>query len=273
MEIMRLFLLLFLIIPFNLHAQLADSTTRVVKMEGAVNFRDIGNYKTLDNKTIVKGKIFRSASIASLTDKDMQKMDGLKIRTVVDFRGTNEAASAPDRLLPNTDYILCPAGSDSLPTSKEIAEMIKSNDFLMDMYNEKSIQYYGKRYKPLFQKLLNIPDEESLLFHCTGGRDRTGMAAALLLYVLNVPMPVIEEDFTASNIYLKAANAHMYKPLADMSGTSVTEIENKMKLRPQHIRQFFSTIKSHYGSVENFLEKECGIGPEEIIRLRERYSN
>ena len=111
------------------------------------------------------------------------------------------------------------------------------------------------------------------MFHCTGGRDRTGMAAALLLYVLNVPMPVIEEDFTASNVYLNAANVHMYKSLADMSGASVTEIENKMKLHPQHIRQFFHTIKSHYGSVENFLEKECEIGQKEITRLRERYSN
>ncbi|SHF04515.1 tyrosine-protein phosphatase [Dysgonomonas macrotermitis] len=270
---MKKVLFFFLVIPFTLQAQLADSTIRVVKMEGAVNFRDVGNYKTLDNKTIVNGKIFRAASIAGLTDKDMQKMEELKVRTVIDFRGTNEAAAAPDKLLPDTDYTLCPAGSDNLPTPEKIADMIKSNDFLMDMYNEKSIQYYGKRYKPLFQKLLTVPDNESLLFHCTGGRDRTGMATALLLYVLNVPMPVIEEDFTASNVYLESANKQMYKPLAEMSGSTVAEIENKMKLRPQHIRQFFSTIKSHYGSVENFLEKECGVGPEDITRLRERYSN
>lgn len=270
---MKRFVFLFFIIPFTLQAQLKDSITRVVIMEGAVNFRDAGNYKTADYKTVIKGKIFRSASIATLTDKDIQTIEDLKIRTVIDFRGTKEALLAPDRLLSNTDYILCPAGSDSIPTPAEIANMIKSSDFLINMYNDKSIQYYGERYKPLFQKLLTLPDDEALLFHCTGGRDRTGMAAALLLYVLNVPMSTIEDDFCASNIYLRSMNARMYESLTKISGLTISDVEDKMRLKPEHIRSFFATIKSHYGSVESFLEKECGIGPEEVSLLRKRYVN
>lgn len=242
-------------------------------MEGAVNFRDIGGYRTQDGREVIKNRIFRAADISRLTDNDMKKMTDRHLYTVIDFRGKKEAAAAPDRLLPNTEYILCPAGSDNLPTTKDLATMVKDENFLLSMYGTPSMQYYGDRYKPLFSKLLELPEKEAgLLYHCTGGRDRTGMATALILYTLRVPMDVIEADFVASNIYLAPQNKDMYKPMIQLSGLTEEEITDRMKLRPELLRNFFGSIVATYGSVENFLEKELGVGANERARLIQKFT-
>lgn len=261
------------LLPTTLFAQIGDSTIRVVKMEGAVNFRDIGAYKTKDGKKVKLGKIYRSGDISKLTDKDMKKMAAKHIHTVIDFRGSKESAIAPDRLLPNTDYILCPAGSDNLPDAKQMASLLKENDFLIRMYNENSVKYYGERYKPLFQKLLTLPEtDSSILYHCTGGRDRTGMATALILYSLNVPMKIIEKDFVASNFYLKGSTEKMYRQLSDSLGIDIHEIEDKFMLRPELLQSFFASITNQYGSIENFMLEELNLGTKELETLRAKYT-
>ncbi|WP_291530023.1 tyrosine-protein phosphatase [Bacteroides sp. UBA939] len=272
-KVIRTFILCSLLSPLAVNAQVADSLSRVVKMEGAVNFRDIGGYKTGDGREVIKNRIFRAADISRLTDNDMKKMEERHLYTVIDFRGTKESAAAPDRLLPGTEYILCPAGSDNLPTSKDMAGMLKDKNFLLSMYGAPSMQYYGERYRPLFRELLELPETEAgLLYHCTGGRDRTGMATALVLYTLKVPMETIEADFVASNIYLASQNKTMYKAMTDATGMTESEIVEIMKLRPELLRSFFGAIKESYGSVENFLEKELGVGAEQQALLIRKFT-
>ena len=258
--------------PLFASAQLKDSATRLVHMQGTVNFRDAGGYKTAEGTRVITGKVFRSADISKLTDTDMQVMAQKHIYTVIDFRGKKESAAAEDRLLPNTDYTLCPAGSDSLPDPKQMAQMIKQKGFLMEMYGQRSVQYYGERYKPMFQKLLALPDSSALLYHCSGGRDRTGMASALFLYVLGVPQQTIEEDFVASNVYLEPMMGKWYKPMQQAFGMSEEEIRAEMDLRPEHIRNFFGAIRTQYGSVEHFMKEELGVGTKEIALLKQKYT-
>lgn len=270
---MKTIIILFIIsIPFFATAQLTDSTKRVVRMEGTVNFRDAGGYTTKDGKQVKWGKVYRSADISKLSDKDLQTVAGKHISTVIDFRGTKESAAAPDRLLPGTDYTLSPAGSDQLPDMKQMAEMIKQGGFLEKMYGEQSLTYYGDRYRPLFQKLLTLPDTAAILYHCTGGRDRTGMASALFLYALGVPEKTIEADFTASNIYLEPMNGKMFGQMSQAMGMSLEEIKKEFALRPELIRSFFNVITKKYGSVEAFMEKELGVGEKELQMLKKKYT-
>ncbi|WP_294220200.1 tyrosine-protein phosphatase, partial [uncultured Chryseobacterium sp.] len=154
-----------------------------------------------------------------------------------------------------------------------MVKMLKDKNFLFDMYGEGGLPYFGERYRPLFVQLLTLKPGEALLFHCTGGRDRTGMAAALFLEVLGVPQDVIESDYLASNFYL-AKNPimnSMYKGLSGMSGLSENSIRQQMELRPELIRNFFNAINQKYGSIENFFQVEMGIGPREIAILKQKY--
>lgn len=260
-------------LPILANAQVADSLKRKLPVNAA-NFRDIGGYKTTTGKQVVWGKVYRSAAINKLTDTDVALMDKKGIHTIVDFRGKAEAAAAPDRLPKNADYTLCPAGSDSLPNAAQMVAMLKDtkNDFLLSFYGSEAVKHSGDRFRPMFVKLLTLENKESLMYHCTGGRDRTGMATALLLYTLQVPMETIEADYVASNVYLKSFNKEMMSGLAKMSGLSTKELEYKMALKPEYLRVFFDSLKKEYGSIENFLQVELGIGPKEIALLRSKYT-
>ena len=256
------------------NAQISDSLSRVVKMEGAYNFRDTGGYKTTDGKEVVLGKVYRSDAINKLSDKDLRTFKSKNIKTVIDLRGTEEAKKAADRLPENTRYVLCPAGSENLPNAQDMVKLLKEKNFLVGMYGEEGLPYFGDRYRALFIQLLTLKPDEALLFHCTGGRDRTGMASALFLKILGVPQDVIESDYLASNFYLSKnpTMQQMYTNLSKMSGLGENELKAEMELRPELIRTFFSAITKKYGSIENFFQIEMGIGPNEVAILKEKYT-
>jgi protein-tyrosine phosphatase len=255
----------------------------LLPLEGAINFRDIGGYTTTTGKKVLTDKIFRSAEISTLTDKDLQELKDLHITSVIDFRGTDEAKQAPDKLPEGAQYYLCPSGSENVANGNygDFIEKIKNNDdsFLMDFYGEKGVQYFGDRYRLMFDKLLNNSDKEAILYHCTGGRDRTGMATALLYYILQVPMETIEEDYVASNVFLKEKkkvggdkSEQTYAAMVKATGLSKETIEERMALKPKYIRAFFEAINTKYRSVENFLKKEMNITSADIEKLRQKYT-
>ncbi len=252
-------------------AQLSDSTTRLVHVKGAINFRDIGGYQTADGKTVKWNKLYRSADISHLTDSDLDSLQKRHIRSVVDFRGVKESEAAPDRLPAGTAYALCPAGSDSLPDAKKTMAMIQSGNFLLDFYGNP--QYLGPRFKPFFSMLLTMPPNEALLYHCTGGRDRTGMATALLLYALGVPMATIEADYTASNVYLQPSMAKMISMMTQSGEVDAATVKKSMELRPELLQAMFQGIIKKYGSVNNFMQVELGVGPQQIATLKAIYLN
>ncbi len=262
-----------LCVPFIAAAQVADSAKRIVKMTGTVNFRDLGGYKTIDGREVKWGKVYRSADISKLTDDDLAKVEKKHIHTVIDFRGVQESAAAPDRLPAAADYTLCPAGSDSASLDpRKWMSMIKKRDTaaLAGFYSETAP--FGDRYKPLFQKLLHMPGDSALLYHCTGGRDRTGIASALFLYVLGVPYNTIEADYLASNVYLANWNSQMFKQMSGYLGMSEEEITEVMKLRPSLLKATFNAIEKKYGSMDKFFETELGVGKQEKARLVDLYT-
>ncbi|MFA6060467.1 MAG: tyrosine-protein phosphatase [Taibaiella sp.] len=268
----KLIIAIALLVPVLSFAQLSDSSQRLLHVKGGMNFRDIGGYKTVDGREVVWGRVYRSAAINKLTDDDVALMDKKNIHTVVDFRGNAEAAAAPDRLAAGTDYTLSPAGSDSLPDASKMVVLLKQGNFLEKLYGDEGVQYFGDRYRPLFVKLLSLDNNEALMYHCTGGRDRTGMASALFLYILGVPQATISADFVASNVYLKPMMSQMMAPMAKMSGLTEDAIAKEMELRPELIDTFFSAIRKRYGSIEKFLQQEMGIGIKEVALLKQRYT-
>lgn len=258
--------------PSLTNAQLADSTQRLIKMEHAANFRDVGGYRTETGKTVKWGKIYRSAEISRLTDKDLQEFRKRNITNVFDFRGVLEAKAAPDKLPEGTVYTLCSAGSNSM--GKDIMpnfkDLTKLPAFLNDFYG--NVDSLAIRYRPLFQELLRLPANQAVLFHCTGGRDRTGIATALLLYSLGVPQRKIEEDYLASNYYLKNSNKEMFKKMGSLTDDQIAMVSKALELKPMYLQTTFKSLEKRYGSLDQFFKEGLGIGEIERKQLIEKYT-
>lgn len=268
------FVILLSVLSFCGHAQIADSSLRQVRLSGAVNFRDLGSYQTTDGHQVRRGRIYRSADISKLTDSDLVVLKDLQIHSVVDLRGVEESKKAPDRLNPGTDYILCPAGSDqSLSDWMKTISTIhtaEGGDSMMRAYYS-STEFLAARYRPFFDKLLGLPDGKALLFHCTAGKDRTGIGAALLLYALGVPYETILNDYTATNYYRRAENERMVRGMVQGMHINEPVANELMAARQEYLETTFDAIRKQYGSVDRFLKEQIGLDDEKIAIMKKKY--
>ncbi|MBB6107539.1 protein-tyrosine phosphatase [Mucilaginibacter lappiensis] len=252
-------------------AQVADSIKRHVALQGASNFRDLGGYTTADGHHVKWGQIYRSADMSKLTDADLVVLKERKITYDVDLRGNQESAQAPDRINPGTDYILSPAGSDGIDWMKTIAKLKgDQGDSVMNAYYGNT-QFLAERYKIFFDKLLKLPQDNSLVFHCTAGKDRTGIGAALLLYSLGVPYDTIMDDYLASNYYRRADNIKMVNQMVKYAHIDEQVAKNMAGVKKEFLDTTFKAITSQYGSVDNFLKTQVGLDDQKIGLLKKKF--
>jgi protein-tyrosine phosphatase len=230
----------------------------------------LGGYATTEYRRISMGKIYRSGNISKLTDADVEELKRRKIYTVIDFRGKDEAAAAPDRLPPGADYLLLPAGSEnSTDWDTFINGRTSGMDVMIAFYADVSV--LKERYRPFFRKILMLPDSSSVLFHCSAGKDRTGIAAALFLYALDVPVETIMNDYLATNYYRKDENEKMIDDMVNEKGIDRKMATELMEANPRYLETVFNALKKRYGSVDAFLYRELGMDENAKFRLREKY--
>jgi len=230
----------------------------------------LGGYFGTDYRRIATGRIYRAGDISRMTDADMEEIKRRKIYTVIDFRGEEEAAAAPDRLLPGADYLLLPAGSEKSADWESFTQGYASGtEVMMALYSDVSV--FRERYRPFFRKLLALPDTSAVVIHCSAGKDRTGIAAALFLHVLDVPMETIMADYVATNVYRKDENEKIINYLANEKGIDRRMATEIMEANPLYLETTFQTLRKHYGSVDSFIYRELGMDEAAKLRLREKF--
>ncbi|KAI5207101.1 hypothetical protein E4T39_02055 [Aureobasidium subglaciale] len=272
-------------------------------MEGTLNMRNLGGLSTNDDRHIIKNRLFRSANLAQLTRNDVQILERLGIRTVVDLRGPKEALDHPDNVPAGTTIVSSPIignntgdeindttirnlvlGAGLPETMLNVAKVSQHGPyyrmlFLVNSYGTESHTSRLTKYRPFFRALLDLAPDENILVHCTGGRDRTGVGIALLLKALGVSSQEIEADFVASNhalqpdredpnstTFLQFQSANVAKEL----GASPESIRNAVKLKADLLERMFTSIDAQFGSFSSFLVSQLGIGPEELDVLKRK---
>ncbi len=237
----------------------------VVPLEGATNLRDLGGYQTRDGRRVARGKIYRSAALHTLTDADLATLLRLGVRVVCDFRGETEQANAPSRLPASAQHhslAIQPTIGASLRDLAENAEATgdHASAVLQAAYAAYPLDW-AHRYRAMFDLLL--AEQTPLLFHCTAGKDRTGVAAALILSALGVDRDTIKHDYLATN--------RIWQPDASLAN-HLTPAARKAMLSADlaYLNTAFAAIDAAYPSMDAYLEDRLGLDASKRAHLQAR---
>src|SRR5690554_5848170 len=178
-------------------------SNRYIEMDNILNFRDLGGYFTADEKQLRWGKIYRSGHLSNSNLFDQDKLKRLGIKTIIDFRTEEDRKAHP--YLTNITKVNIPIIPGDIYSIKDklIAERFSRSEtiiYMQEAYKE-MLENDAEQFADMFDVLLDA-NNYPVLFTSFLGKDRTGIASALLLYALGVPEYVIEEDYLASNQYI-----------------------------------------------------------------------
>lgn len=176
---------------------------RRIPMDGPSNFRDLGGYPTLDGSWTRWGRVFRSDGLHTLSDADHELMELLGITTVFDLRSHGEVEQAPDRLPAGVRRVHLPMSSD-VAQGRSMLERIVDGD--LSKFDEDDMADGYLRMLDGFPDFLAemvhaVADGERVVFHCTAGKDRTGITAMTMLGLAGVADSHILDDYEVSAHY------------------------------------------------------------------------
>ena len=247
---------------------------------GATNFRELGGYPADEGKTVRWGQIWRGVCTARLTDPaDRARLDALGLRLILDLRSTAEAQAEPDYVPDGARLVqicaLC--GDDGHEISfapGDIERMMhtarEGENILYRMYRQ--MLFGNKAFKELFRAL--EAGETPILFHCSAGKDRTGVAAMLILLALGASDETICADFVQTNVCRKAEIDAL---LAGHAEEIAADPSKRMRfctqagVDPGAAPYVLQVIREACGSAEEYLAREYGLTPARRMRLRRMY--
>ena len=247
-----------------------------------LNIRDLGGLRAKDGRHVKCGLLFRSSALAFFDEEELAPVRALGIRTILDFRSPKGVKKKPNPVLEGAEYFnKCAAFSnllDDLNSPLQLASLIfdedqKGNaaDVLVSSYTA-SLAFSNESYRFMFDRLLD--GKGPLLFHCSNGKDRTGVAAMLLLLALGVTEESVKEDFLESNVNRRARIDSLlskYRPVSTRFGSARSILTMIEGVLPESADMLMSEILEKYGTYERYMEKEYGFGEEKLRKLRDMY--
>jgi len=247
---------------------------RRVPLDGAVNFRDLGGYETLDGRQVKWGQIFRSDSLARLTGRDQAVLKRMGIRLACDFRTPAEVNVAPDRLPDDgsVKYLHLPIIQDDFDSVSALKRMKKGDirwltrDFMVNGYI-KNIDDFADKWGMVINHLAES-DSLPLVFHCTGGKDRAGTCAALILLALGVPEETVIYDHGLSNEFIAKWLKKIYDYMRAF-GINPEKVAPYFTAPREGMVSLLDHIRRAYGSATNYLKTKGGVRDETLSRLKQ----
>ena len=235
---------------------------RQLPMEGGYNFRDLGGIKGHDGKRTVWGKLFRTDDLQNLTKDDSAYLSSIPVATIVDFRTHYERDKGPDTIPPGVKnalhYPITPGNLDPRKNSPE--DFGGMDNFMLaiyrDLVNDAAITATYRAFFRRVQQNADLP----LLFHCSAGKDRTGFAAAMILFALGVDRETIFSDYEASNAYLGDKYAAIIAANPEHGGL--------FTVKPAYLEESLRVIEQEHGNVETYLTSVLDV---DIALMRERF--
>lgn len=285
----KLLLMMASLIPTSVMAQ------QFLPVKGIVNARDLGGYTVQDGRTVKSGMLIRAAHLADAKASDIAYLESLPVSAVIDFRKEVEMPGKEDKEVPGARYVSLPIDASGNAMEKaseqEKKKFVGRNKFDIKKvivpvaFNKKAQAMAREMYPTLlftpecqeqfarFFRLVLETENGAVLYHCTQGKDRTGVASALLLAALGANRETIVADFDATNrVYEK--EVRKYSRRVKFLGGKEDEIavvKAFMGCNTENFVKALDRIDQQYGSLMAYLKGPIGLSDADIETLRARY--
>ncbi len=241
-------------------------------LPSAFNFRDMGGYPTKNGRRVKRGTLYRSGTMSMLTLEDERQLASLGIAVVCDLRRSGERAAQPTRW--------CEAAGarylyrDYTASSGVLGELLRSTETSPDSMRAAMLQLYrdialdhAYSFRMLFSQLLR--GNLALLFNCSAGKDRTGVAAMLLHHALNVPRECILSDYLITNEADFDRIIATSRVMSEAARTRPKVLEPLLAAHPDYLAAFIDELDEKHGGIDQYLADHVGVDVAAQRSLRE----
>jgi len=260
--------------------------TRRLPLEGAINFRDLGGYRTADGRFVRWGLVYRTEHLTGLTAGDYAYIGRLGIRLVCDLRTPGEREKAPTRWIGTApSFLQVPVLTDAdlarstAPVTPEefkrrLAAASNGQPTTGSTSYDRYVLEYAGSYRRIFDRL--VSGELPAATHCTAGQDRTGMFSAMLLTMLGVPWDTVVADYLLTSRYrlsdeiVRQRGIEWQRQYGLDEPPSPAVIRTMQGLRGETLKATFDTITRTYGSFDRFRREALDVSDEELVTLQAR---
>lgn len=254
---------------------------RILPLERGINLRELGGYETEDGRHVRWHKLMRSGHLGELSKVDAIVLKTAGLRQVVDLREEAETIVVPDRSMQGVHFhhISVYPFTNQLSQNVGLARMARLNRAGLSLAGQAYAQMLTDPHaldvwRRLFAILLkNRRPHQAVLFHCTAGKDRTGVAAFLVLNALGVRREDILQDYMLTNLTFSSLSS------SELNGLLVpgraAALANELNKQPMVSERDFKvmelTVQLMAGNFMVYLTNIVGITPRQITRLRDLY--
>jgi protein-tyrosine phosphatase len=241
---------------------LTTTTTREISLSIAHNVRHLGGYPTSYGRTTARN-VVRAASLHRLTSEGLGALSDNGVRTIVDFRSQveRERDVTPDVAPFGLQRVDAPVfEQDASPVGLDVEFPGFASVYVSMMESGRTA------YRTLFETIATT--DGAVLFHCAAGKDRTGVAAALLLSLAGVDDDTIVEDYALSETLLRPLLGEWLPRMAER-GISEDRARALMAASPGDMVATLAHIRARFGSSEGYMA-EIGVSPQDITAVRSR---
>ena len=240
---------------------------KVINLTYTFNTRDLGGMKTIDGKTIKENCLIRSGVLKKLSNEDVLLLQKHKLKTVIDFRSEKEFVEKPDVKIEGVTYLNFPAlKKDNLPKRKDnkhtdsnLLQLVDKEfggmKLLLNTYHDLVTSKEGiSAYQNFFKTLIEY--DGAFLWHCSQGKDRAGLAAFFLLYILGVSMDECINDYLYTNIAMQLKIKELTPIVLKQSNNDTSllpHLKDVFEAKIEYLNEALNTINETYGSLDNFI--------------------
>lgn len=247
------------------------------------NFRDLGGITLANGRVIRDHMIFRSGELNGLSEQDKAELDKLGIDYVFDLRSIDEVDYKPDYVPQGAVYC-------NIPAVKTRGKMVIKPDSVVKMIpvwlpSAVSRGAFRARFRhlyrkfpfdnPAYKKIFEVMDEgKKFLFHCTAGKDRTGVASMLILLALGADLDTVKEDYMLSNYYRQESNEKFVEQFSEYKHykkyRKILPMTGNVEMK--YFDTAYNKIIRKYKTVKNFLLQQYGIDDERVNKWLQTYA-